>query len=120
MVHQSQFRGTPLKDLNLYPSVFLEVCDTLKLNGVSTDAIYLCLFSFSLSDKARAWLHSLPLGCITTWDELLPSSFLQVRWQACGIKSLPSLKRKIRRSTKLRNDSRAFYDYALTMVFKGG
>jgi len=40
--------------------VFLEVCGTLKHNGVSTDIIRLRLFLFSLSDKARAWLHSLP------------------------------------------------------------
>jgi len=42
----------------------------LKLNGVSTDASRLRLFPFSLRDKVRAWLHFLPLGCITTWDEL--------------------------------------------------
>jgi len=60
----------PLEDPNLHLLVFLEVCDTLKLNGVSTDAIHLRLFPFPLRDKARAWLHSLPSGCITTWDEL--------------------------------------------------
>jgi len=59
-----------LEDSNLHHSVFLEVCNTLKLNGVSTNAIQLWLFSFALRDKARAWLHSLPLGCITTWDDL--------------------------------------------------
>jgi len=55
---------------NLHLPIFLEVCNTLKLNGISTDAIHLCLFSFSLKDKARARLHSLPLDSITTWDEL--------------------------------------------------
>jgi len=70
MVQQSQFGGTPLEDPNLYLLIFLEVCDTLKLNDVSTDAIRLRLFPFSLRDKARAWLYSLPCGCITTWDEL--------------------------------------------------
>ena len=44
MVQQSQFGGTPLEDLNLHLLIFLEVCDTLKLNGVSTDAIRLRLF----------------------------------------------------------------------------
>ena len=48
----------------------LEVCDTLKHNGVSTDAIRLRLFPFSLRDKARAWLHSLPSWRIITWDDL--------------------------------------------------
>jgi len=42
----------------------------LKPNGVSTDAIQLRLFPFSLRDKARTWLHSFPLECITIWDEL--------------------------------------------------
>jgi len=42
----------------------------LKLNGVSSDAIWLRLFPFLLRDKVRAWLHSLLSGCITTWDEL--------------------------------------------------
>ena len=70
MVQQLQFGGTPLEDSNLHHSIFLEVCDTLKLNEVSTDTVHLCLFSFSLRDKVRAWLHSLSSGCITTWDEL--------------------------------------------------
>ena len=64
MVQQSQFGGMPLEDPNLHLSVFSEVCDTLKLNRVYTDAICLRLFPFSLRDKARAWLHSLPSGCI--------------------------------------------------------
>jgi len=59
-----------MEDPNLYLSVFLEVCDTLKINGASTDAIHLRLFPFSLRDEARAWLHSLPLGSITTCDEI--------------------------------------------------
>jgi len=70
IVQQSQFGGTPLEYPNLHISVFLEVCDTLKLNRVSTNAIRLRSFPFLLRDKARAWLHSLPLGCITIWDEL--------------------------------------------------
>jgi len=66
MVQQSQSGGTPLEDPNLHLLVFLEVCDMLKLNEVSSDVIRLQLFPFSLRDKARAWLHSLPSGCITT------------------------------------------------------
>jgi len=66
MVQQSQFDGTPLEDLNLHLLVVLEVHDTLKLNGVSS----VHLLPFSFRDKARAWLHSMPSGCTTTWDEL--------------------------------------------------
>ena len=39
IVQQSQFGGTPLEDRNLHLPVFLDVCDTLKLNGCSTNAI---------------------------------------------------------------------------------
>ena len=70
MVQQSQFGGLPMGDPNLHLSVFLEVCDTLKINRASTDAIRLRLFPFSLRDKARAWFHSLPPGSISTWEEL--------------------------------------------------
>ena len=59
-----------MEDPNLHLSIFLDVCDTLKLNGVSTDAIRLRLFPFSLKDKARACLHSLPPDSIRTWEEL--------------------------------------------------
>jgi len=70
MVQQSLFSESPLEDPNLHLLVFLEVCDTLKLNGVSNDAIRLHFFPFSLRDKARDCLRSLPSSCITTWDEL--------------------------------------------------
>jgi len=56
MVRQSHFGGTPLADRNLHISIFLELPNTLKLNRVSTDAIRLRLFPFSLKDKERAWL----------------------------------------------------------------
>jgi len=41
LVQQSQFGSAPLEVSNLHPSVFLEVCDILKLNRVSIDAIRL-------------------------------------------------------------------------------
>ena len=70
MVQQSQFGRTSLEDPNLHFSVFLEVCDSLNLNRVSSDTNQLCLFLFSLRDKVRAWLHSLPSSYITNWDAL--------------------------------------------------
>ena len=70
MVQQSQFGGSLVEDPDLHLLVFLEVCNTVKINGASTYATPLHLFPFSLRDKARAWLHSLPLGFVTTWDEL--------------------------------------------------
>ena len=69
-VQQNQFSGNPTDDPNLHLSVFLQYADTVKANGVSTEAIRLRLFPFSLRDRARAWLQSLPSNSITTWDEL--------------------------------------------------
>ena len=64
-----------MEDPNLYLLVFLEVCNTLKINRASTDAIHLCLLPFSFKDKARAYLHSLPTGSIIMW-EMLPKALL--------------------------------------------
>ena len=54
----------------MHLSVFLEACDMLKINGTSNDAICLRLFPFSLRDKGRARLDSLPPGLISTWEDL--------------------------------------------------
>ena len=59
-----------MEESNLHLSIFLEVCDTLKLNGVSIDVVRMRLFLFLLKDKACAWPHSLPPDFICTWDEL--------------------------------------------------
>ena len=44
MVQQSQFVGSATKDPNLHLSVFLEVCDTLKINGA-----FVVLFAYAYS-----------------------------------------------------------------------
>ena len=49
--------GLPHEDLNTHISNLLEVCDTVKYNRVSDDAIRLWLFPFSLKDKAKHWLN---------------------------------------------------------------
>ncbi|KAF7802238.1 uncharacterized protein G2W53_041349 [Senna tora] len=65
-----QFGGSPIEDPNNHILNFLQICDTLKHNGVSDDAIRLRLFPFSLRDKEKVWLQSLPEGSISTWEEL--------------------------------------------------
>ncbi|KAF7841764.1 uncharacterized protein G2W53_004062 [Senna tora] len=65
-----QFGGSPIEDPNNHILNFLEICDTFKHNGVSDDAICLRLFPFSLRDKEKVWLQSLPEGSISTWEEL--------------------------------------------------
>lgn len=69
MQNSVQFGGASTEDPNMHIRDFIEICDTFKFNGVSDDAIKLRLFPFSLRDKAKGWLHSLPAGSITTWED---------------------------------------------------
>ncbi|GAU39887.1 hypothetical protein TSUD_397240 [Trifolium subterraneum] len=94
-LQQNQFSGNPTDDPNLHLSIFLQYADTVKANGVSPEAIRLRLFPFSLRDRARAWLQSLPSNSVTTWDELKkvflarylpPSKTAMLRTQIMGFK----------------------------------
>jgi len=42
-----------MENPNNYIASFLEICDTIKMNGVSSDTTHLRLFPFSLKDKAK-------------------------------------------------------------------
>ncbi|XP_073313454.1 uncharacterized protein [Primulina huaijiensis] len=70
MVQQNQFAGIATSDPHVHLRTFLEIMDTVKIKNVPNDIIRLRLFPFSLRDQARGWLQSLPLGSITTWQEL--------------------------------------------------
>ena len=83
--------------LNAHILNFLEVCDTVKYNWVSDDAIRLRLFPFSLKKKAKHWLISEPPDSITSWDDLL-NKFLA--------RFFPPEK-----ATKLRININSFYQY---------
>ncbi|XP_022040095.1 uncharacterized protein LOC110942629 [Helianthus annuus] len=65
-----QFDGKDHEDPGRHIASFLEVCSTFKIRDVFEDAIRLRLFPFSLRDKARSWLLSLPAGSIATWNEM--------------------------------------------------
>lgn len=69
LVQQEQFGGGPLEDPNSHITNFLQLCDTIKVNGASEDAISLRLSPFSLRDKAKSWLLTQSQGSITTWED---------------------------------------------------
>ncbi|XP_062093867.1 uncharacterized protein LOC133799894 [Humulus lupulus] len=65
-----QFSGIPTEDPHLHLRLFIEVSDSFMLPRVTEDALRLKLFPYSLRDKARAWLNSLPSDFVRTWQEL--------------------------------------------------
>jgi len=69
-----------MENPNLHVLVFLEVCDMLKINGASNDAIFLSLSPFSLRDKVRVELdlcHRDPsLLVMSSTMHFLPNYFL--------------------------------------------
>lgn len=71
VVQWEQLGGSPIEDLNLHISNFLQLCDTNTIKGASEDAIKLRLLPFSLRDKAKCLLQSQPQGSISTWKELV-------------------------------------------------
>ena len=64
------FYGLSNEDPYKHLKEFLEICSTVKIHNFSDDALRLKLFSFSLKDKAKYWLHTLDSMTISTWDQL--------------------------------------------------
>ena len=58
MVNNIQFHELPSKNMNAHLTSFIEVCDTIKYNEVTEEALRLQLFPLSLSDRAKYWLIS--------------------------------------------------------------
>lgn len=97
--HHNQFGRTSHKDVNAHLASFLELCDMIKFNGVSTGMIKLRLFPFSLKDRASQWLQSLPLGSIITLQDIVdqflvkyfpPAKTAQLRLEIDTFKQLTS------------------------------
>jgi len=55
-VEREQFGRHPSENPNVPLRKFLAKCDTIKINGMSNDAIRRRLFPFSLRDRASDWL----------------------------------------------------------------
>ncbi|GJW37019.1 hypothetical protein Tco_0059939 [Tanacetum coccineum] len=73
MIQQVQnscpFRG-PGDYANKHLDKFLHVTQSMKMNGVSVDALRLYLFPYSLQHRAAEWFDRLPRNSITTFDQM--------------------------------------------------
>jgi hypothetical protein len=56
-VQASPFYGLPSEDANAHLQQFLELRDTIVIKDVTPEAIKLCLFPFSLVEKAKQWFY---------------------------------------------------------------
>nr|GEW47887.1 reverse transcriptase domain-containing protein [Tanacetum cinerariifolium] len=65
-----QFYGLPGDDANKHLDKFLHVTQSIKVNGVSDDALCLYLFPHSLTHHATAWFDRLSRNSITTFEQM--------------------------------------------------
>ncbi|KAL2941045.1 Non-structural protein ORF4b [Bienertia sinuspersici] len=89
-ISQDSYAGLANENPFDHLSRFLEKCDILKLTNVSSDAIRLRLFPFSLRDDAKEWLNDEGANKYTTWNSLAKAFLLKFFSQ--------------KKNSKLRND----------------
>ena len=71
MLQNILFHGLPNENPNMHLTNFLEVCDMIKYNEVTKEALRLRLFPLSLGDRAKHWFTSKPPDSITSWNDWL-------------------------------------------------
>nr|GEW45454.1 reverse transcriptase domain-containing protein [Tanacetum cinerariifolium] len=70
-VHNScQFHGLSGDDANKHLDKFLHVTQSIKVNGVTDDALRLYLFLHFLTHHATAWFDRLPRNSINTFEQM--------------------------------------------------
>nr|GEV61000.1 reverse transcriptase domain-containing protein [Tanacetum cinerariifolium] len=65
-----QFHGLPGDDANKHLGKFFHVTQSIKVNGVTDDALRLYLFPHSLTHHATAWFDRLPRNSINTFEQM--------------------------------------------------
>nr|GEV16873.1 reverse transcriptase domain-containing protein [Tanacetum cinerariifolium] len=65
-----QFHGLSGDDANKYLDKFLHVTQSIKVNGVTDDALHLYLFPRSLTHHATAWFDRLQRNSINTFEQM--------------------------------------------------
>ncbi|XP_047978855.1 uncharacterized protein LOC125220756 [Salvia hispanica] len=88
-VEQTPFAGRATEDANRHLSKFVEISNTLKLNGVDDDSIRVRLFPFSLTDSAKEWFECMPREKVSTWKDIV-AAFLDKYYPSGTILKLKS------------------------------
>nr|GEY84739.1 reverse transcriptase domain-containing protein [Tanacetum cinerariifolium] len=65
-----QFHGLPGDDANKHLDKFLHVTQSIKVNGVTNDALRLYLFHHSLTHHTTTWFDRLPMNSINTFEQM--------------------------------------------------
>nr|GEY63273.1 reverse transcriptase domain-containing protein [Tanacetum cinerariifolium] len=65
-----QFHGLPGDDANKHLDKFLHVTQSIKVNGVTDDALRLYIFPHSLTYHATAWFDRLPRNSMNTFEQM--------------------------------------------------
>ncbi|XP_061354840.1 uncharacterized protein LOC133299401 [Gastrolobium bilobum] len=91
------FNGMPSEDPLLHFKNFMEVADSFKIQGVTSNTLKMNLFPFSLTNGAKAWSNTLQPNSIRRWEDMA-EKFL--------MKFFPHTK-----AILLRNDIATFQQY---------
>nr|GEU39140.1 reverse transcriptase domain-containing protein [Tanacetum cinerariifolium] len=70
-----QFHGLLGDDSNKHLDKFLHVTQSIKVNGVTDDALRLYLFSHSLTHHATTWFDPLPRNSLNTFEQMAKMFF---------------------------------------------
>nr|GFC12327.1 reverse transcriptase domain-containing protein [Tanacetum cinerariifolium] len=65
-----QFHGLSGDDANKHLEKFLHVTQSIKVNGVTDEALHLYLFPHSLIHHATTWFDCLPMNSINTFEQM--------------------------------------------------
>nr|GEU65769.1 hypothetical protein [Tanacetum cinerariifolium] len=65
-----QFHGLSGDDANKHLDKFLHVTQSIKVNGVTNEALRLYLFPHALTHHATAWFDRLPRNSINTFEQM--------------------------------------------------
>ena len=68
MVQANPFYGLPSEDANVHLQHFLELCDTVVMEGVASEVIRLRLFPFSLWGWVKQWFYK-DREAVNTWNK---------------------------------------------------